>query len=154
MADFNLAIPTVLRNEGGYVDNPNDSGGATNFGISQRRYPDLDIKNLTVGQAMDIYLRDFWLFGGITDQLFANKIFDMYVNMEHSAIHVVQIILGTNPDGIYGPRTEKAINASFAYPGMLLGYYKAALVMHYRDIVTKNPKDAEFLDGWITRANQ
>ena len=34
MSDFNDAIPTVLRHEGGFVDSPNDPGGATNFGVS------------------------------------------------------------------------------------------------------------------------
>ena len=44
MAEFSLAIPIVLENEGGYVDDPNDPGGETNFGISKRSYPNVDIK--------------------------------------------------------------------------------------------------------------
>jgi len=49
--NFNLAIPVILQHEGGYVNDPNDAGGATKYGISQRTYPNLDIANLTVAQA-------------------------------------------------------------------------------------------------------
>ena len=35
MADFNKAIDKVLVNEGGYVNDPNDAGGETKFGISK-----------------------------------------------------------------------------------------------------------------------
>ena len=38
-----------------------DPGGTTNYGISQRAYPNLDIKNLTLDQAKEIYYRDYWL---------------------------------------------------------------------------------------------
>ena len=51
MTDFDLAINYVLENEGGVVDDPNDPGGLTNFGISQKQYPDLDIRDLTRDQA-------------------------------------------------------------------------------------------------------
>ena len=51
MADFHLAIPTLLRHEGGYVNDPDDCGGVTNFGICQRSYPKLDIASLTLDEA-------------------------------------------------------------------------------------------------------
>ena len=47
-SSFDLAIPIVLENEGGYINDPNDPGGETKYGISKRSYPALDIKNLTV----------------------------------------------------------------------------------------------------------
>ena len=56
MAEFKLAIPRVITNEGGYVNDPDDPGGETKYGISKRSYPALDIKNLTVEQATAIYL--------------------------------------------------------------------------------------------------
>src|ERR1039458_5408099 len=106
MADFNLAISIVLTNEGGLVDDPNDPGGLTNYGISKASYPNLDIKNLTVAQATAIYLRDFWLFGGIVNQAVATKLFDAYVNMRHDAIKIAQGIVGAVVDGGYGVHTE------------------------------------------------
>ena len=60
MADFNTAVALVLKHEGGLVDNPQDPGGLTNFGISKRAYPSLDIANLTVEDAKAIYQRDYW----------------------------------------------------------------------------------------------
>lgn len=46
--------------EGGYVNDPDDPGGETNFGISKRSFPDVDIKNLTKDEAKEIYREHFW----------------------------------------------------------------------------------------------
>jgi lysozyme family protein len=54
------AINFVLVHEGGYVHDPQDPGGATNFGISQRSYPDCSIAALTIDGAKEIYKRDYW----------------------------------------------------------------------------------------------
>lgn len=50
----------VLKWEGGYVNDPNDKGGETKYGISKRAYPNLDIKGLTLDEAKTIYRRDYW----------------------------------------------------------------------------------------------
>lgn len=63
-SDFDKAIGFVLRWEGGLADHEADPGGLTNFGISQRSYPDLDIRNLTREQAIEIYRRDYWQASG------------------------------------------------------------------------------------------
>jgi len=60
-ANWTKAIDFVLKWEGGYTHDPLDPGGETNFGISKKSYPDLDIKNLTKEQAVEIYKRDYWL---------------------------------------------------------------------------------------------
>jgi lysozyme family protein len=54
MSNFDLAVEFVLRHEGGLVHNPHDPGGTTNFGISQRAYPEVDIGNLTRDEAKEI----------------------------------------------------------------------------------------------------
>lgn len=46
--------------EGGYVNDPQDPGGETKYGISKRAYPNEDIKNLTLDRAKELYLRDYW----------------------------------------------------------------------------------------------
>lgn len=148
---FEDSIDFVLRNEGGLVDNPKDPGGLTNFGISQRRYPNLDIRNLTVDQAKEIYKRDYWLFDGIAYQAVATKLFDAYVNMGHTAIKLAQAIVGATQDGFYGANTEARINAMD--PVKFLGYYRIWLVQHYQDIVLRHPDQAVFLKGWLRRAN-
>ena len=60
---FDDAIGIVLKHEGGYVNDKNDPGGETRYGISKRAYPDLDIKNLTISQATEIYKKDYWVKG-------------------------------------------------------------------------------------------
>jgi hypothetical protein len=83
MADFDMAVALVLKHEGGLVDDPNDPGGLTNFGISQRSYPNVDIRNLTADDAKAIYKRDYWFpIGGdaISNQSLANAALDFAVN--------------------------------------------------------------------------
>ena len=53
LTTFNEIIEKVLDHEGGYVNDPTDRGGETNFGIAKRFYPDVDIKNLTKEQAIN-----------------------------------------------------------------------------------------------------
>lgn len=55
------AVKHVLKMEGGYVNHPNDPGGETNYGISKRSYPLINIKELTEAEAIAIYHEDFWL---------------------------------------------------------------------------------------------
>jgi lysozyme family protein len=150
MASFELAIPIVLANEGGYVNDSADPGGETNFGISKHSYPDVDIKNLTVESASAIYLRDFWKFGGITDQAVATKMLDSYVNMKSHAIKAAQEVSGQVVDGVYGPHTESAINNTTDF----LTQFRARLVQYYQEIVEYNPESKKFLVGWLRRANQ
>ena len=156
MSDFYLAIPTVLKNEGGYVWDVNDPGGETKYGISKRAYPDLDIKNLTREKAIEIYYRDFWKFDGVKDQAVATKIFDSYVNLKHTGIRILQECI-IDPsmhqiDGVWGPSTCAAVNASD--PFRLLTFYRAKLKQHYRNLVEEHPYLAKFLNGWLARAGQ
>ena len=57
---FGQIVQEVLRHEGGYVNDPLDSGGETKYGISKRAHSDVDIKNLTVEDACAIYREDYW----------------------------------------------------------------------------------------------
>lgn len=150
MADFELAIPTVLQNEGGYVYDPEDAGGETNFGISKASYPNVDIKNLTKEEASEIYRKDFWKFDGIEDQAVATKLFDAYVNMKSHAIKAAQEVTQQTVDGQYGPHTEAAINSTSDF----LDKFRARLVQYYQQIVEFNPEDEKFLHGWLRRAEQ
>lgn len=60
MTLWEAAITTLLKVEGGYVNDPRDPGGETKYGISRRSYPNLDIARLTREDAVAIYERDFW----------------------------------------------------------------------------------------------
>jgi len=50
----------VVGIEAGYVNDPQDPGGETKFGISKRAYPNEDIANLTLERAQELYQRDYW----------------------------------------------------------------------------------------------
>jgi lysozyme family protein len=58
--NFERAFAVVVGIEAGYVNNPQDPGGETKYGVTKRQYPTVDIKNLTLEQAQDIYRRDYW----------------------------------------------------------------------------------------------
>ncbi len=60
---FEKAFEYVIQNEGDYVLDKNDPGGETKFGISKRSYPTLNIRDLTLEDAKEIYYRDFWMKG-------------------------------------------------------------------------------------------
>ena len=60
MTWFDQCFEKVIGFEGGYTLDPKDPGGETNWGISKRAYPSIDIKNLTREGAKEIYKRDYW----------------------------------------------------------------------------------------------
>jgi len=59
--EFEKAIKFILKWEGGYSNDPNDSGGETKYGISKKSYPNEDIKNMTLERAKEIYYQNYWL---------------------------------------------------------------------------------------------
>ena len=155
MADPLISIRKTLANEGGYTDNPLDSGGETNMGISKAQYPNFDIKNLTPDQAAEIYRDGYWkpLYSQIGDQFIADKIFDMGVLFGvGTAVKILQgLYPGEAVDGIFGPSTLERVNHS--EPISLLAGYKTALVAHAVQVVAANPKDKVFFAGWVRRIN-
>lgn len=104
----------ILGHEGGYSDDPDDPGGETKWGISKRSYPHLDIKNLTVEDAAEIYKRDF--LAPLKWERYADgvayQILDFGVNSgPRTAIKRLQRELGVKDDGVVGPITIARINA-------------------------------------------
>jgi len=155
MSNFDEAIGFVLANEGGLSNDPADPGGLTNFGISQKQYPALDIRNLTREDAVQIYQDDYWnkfQYGDITSQRVATKLFDAAVNMGPvRAVRLLQLALGSvqaGPvvaDGVLGTQTVAAVNA--ADESSLMDEFKAQLAKYYCDL-----GKPEFMLGWLRRA--
>lgn len=174
MSDFSLAIPVILQHEGGWVNNPSDPGGETNFGISmliikregitpqELGIPDLNpgsMKGMKVDAAVTIYKRLFWDkygYGQIADQKVATKVFDCSVNCGPSRAHRMAqnaaIKCGQNitADGIFGPNTIKAINA--CDPKQWMQAMIAEMTNYYLAIIQANPKLAVFKNNWLHRA--
>jgi lysozyme family protein len=162
-AEFESAIERIFADEGGFVANSADPGGATKFGISAREYPDLDIKNLTRADAIAIYYRDWWLkydFGRLPSMI-AGKTFDLAVNIGPAhAITCMQRALRAaghrvSEDGAIGDETARSAAASeepvlmAALRSEAAGYYRAVAA------ITRGARDggdAEFLSGWLNRA--
>lgn len=158
-AKFKKAVEYVLKNEGGYTEDPHDKGGATKYGISQRSYPNLNIKQLSREDAIKIYYCDYWLkgrFDEIQDDNVATKFFDLSVNMGlRYATFIVQRALRSacvaiEEDGIVGPQTLAAINISNSR--VLLAAIKSEAAGYYRALVAKDGNQRKFLNGWLARA--
>ena len=102
---FDLAFDRLFTNEGGYSNDPNDPGGETNWGISKRSYPNVDIKNLTRDGAKVIYQTDFW-DRIVADQLpdsVMYQLFDFAVNSGiETAGRYLQRAVGVADDGHWG----------------------------------------------------
>jgi lysozyme family protein len=154
MADFEIAIPKVIKHEGGYVNDPKDSGGETKYGISKRAYPNLDIKNLTLQNAKAIYKKDYWdrIKGDlIKSQEIAESIFDFAVNAGvKTASKMAQLVLDVKPDGIIGPKTLKALN-NFN-KDLFIASFTLAKIARYVYLCERNPKNRKFFYGWVRRA--
>jgi len=162
MASFDKAIPTILAHEGGYVNDPKDPGGETNFGISKRQYPFLEISKLTQEQAMGLYQRDYWLpiYDDILSQAHATKVFDLAVNMGHRAAHrLLQKALrkykhfyktDITVDGIFGPKTLGAVNDVF--PSLLLNELRIQAAVYYVNLMVRKPGLVRFAYNWMRRA--
>ena len=110
---WDSAFDLLMLNEGGYVNNPHDKGGVTMYGISKKAYPDVDIENLTLDRAKEIYKKDYWdkcKCDYLPDCL-SVAVFDFAVNSGvKRAIKYLQLSLGVTADGIIGNQTLGACN--------------------------------------------
>ena len=149
-------MPIIFKHEGGYVNDPDDLGGETKYGITKRLYPDIDIKNLTKEQATDIYYEDFYREMNlyyIKDDLLALHLFDMGINAGvKTAIFLLQELLnGCSRDGVIGPVTAQAVsNASITTN--LVEAYKAKRIERYYYVSTLR-NNVKFLKGWVKRVH-
>lgn len=165
MAKFEPAIQNTEKWEGGYSNNPSDTGGETYRGISRRTFPNwlgwtlvdatLNKTSLNSNAALQIlvvsfYRDNFWRYDAIDSQAVANKIFDCAVNIGSAHSNkIAQQLAGCNPDGIIGPASITAINSMDS--NVFLNGFRAAAEVYHKQIVVDHPEDAEFLAGWLRR---
>jgi hypothetical protein len=149
------AFSTVIKHEGNYSNAPGDPGGETNFGISSRSYPSLDIKNLTREQARKIYFKDYWIKGQYEKLKFdviAIKLFDLGVNMgvETSLLLAGRALRAVRGGAGLGEEvsTESLIEKINACdPKEFISALRSEAAGYYRSIGNK-----KFLNGWLNRA--
>ena len=168
MNAFDIAIAFTLKEEGGYVDDPRDSGGATLQGVTQGAYdtwrdiqhlPRRDVRGMTDAEKLAIYHDNYWL-PGRCDRLpvvVAVAHFDWTVNHGvQGAIKTLQQTLGftgDDVDGMAGPKTFMAmaeVTDSLAFASA----YTERRRQWYRDRVVAKPDQAAFLPGWLGRCDR
>jgi len=150
---FNRQVEIIFRHEGGYVNDPNDPGGETKFGISKRSYPGLDIKNLSKEKAKEIYWNDFYQkmkIGHIADEDISLQMFDFGVNAGGNAVKTMQKVLGLKQDGVIGNDTLNTVN-SYPDQAKLHNLFVDARVQYYKTLAEKRPASTKYLDGWLNR---
>lgn len=152
---WDSAITFVLRMEGGYANDPHDTGGETNFGISKRAYPREDIKHLTVERAITIYERDYWRPSGAADfadvrPRLALVHLDWAVNHGvGGAVRTLQRILDVDADGVFGPKSVAA--ARCGDETRTVADYLERRAAWYRERVAQRPDQAKWLPIWLAR---
>ena len=167
MSDFNVAIQTVLKNEGGFVNDPRDAGGATRWGISLRFLHDPaidgdfdgdgdedvdDVRQMTREQAIALYRSVFWdalRLGEIRNQQLATKVLDLAVNVgKVAAVKILQRALGCEVDGVLGVKTLTECNRGLV--SETLPALRLEAISYYASIPAA--KSQPYLRGWILRA--
>jgi lysozyme family protein len=145
---FEDCIDVILFYEGGLVNHPNDPGKLTNFGISQRAYPHVNIENLTIEQAKSIYRIDYWnrIQAEHIPESCRLMVFDSAVNQGVGfAIKTMQKILGVKPDGVIGPITRDALKNVDEYS--FINLFAMARHNHYTSLTGWH----HFGKGWSKR---
>lgn len=155
---FDKAVEVVLEHEGGFVDHPADAGGPTNFGISSRHNPDVDVRTLTREGAIEIYWSSYWLgrnYDWLPDAI-AIKVFDLAVNVGHrgavSCLQRALLATGTEVvvDGLIGRFTAAAAHAVCGT--VLLAAVRSEAAGDYRVRLARDESQAPFAEGWLRRA--
>jgi len=143
---FDEAFDRLIGHEGGYSNDPRDPGGETNWGISKRSYPHLDILNLTREEAKVIYKHDFWEPLGDAPPAVIFQAFDFAVNSGiQTATRKLQQAIGVADDGHWGPLSAARLRGMDLSDVLML--YLAARLEYMT--MLKNWPDAG--KGWARR---
>lgn len=147
-------ITDVLRREGGNVDDPDDRGGETHFGITIPFAGQWHVPwPPTLAEARQGY-RDM-LAGTKVDQIpdYATLalVADSVVNHGSVGIKWLQMALGVTADGEIGPVTIGDMQAALYWPARYRSIL-AARIKFYGHICVNDPSQLKFLNGWLNRA--
>jgi lysozyme family protein len=176
MSTFELAIPVILKHEGGWVNDPHDLGAETNYGWSTLTIKRLGLtasdlgipgpmfatgylKPMTEATAVKLYRKYFWDlygYGRINDQKAATKLFDLSVNCGPKRAHTMaqkainRLQMDVDVDGDLGPQTVGAINSR--NPQAFVNELCDVALEYYQAIVKARPQNAKFLNNWTKRS--
>lgn len=172
----------IVAREGGYVNDPDDPGGATSHGVTigtlrrlgvdvngDGRVDVADVRALGRAQAARIYVDHYFRGPGLDrlPQALQASVFDMQVNAGANAVKLLQRLLSRmgfacGDDGIIGPRTIAAAQAAAAAaPAHIADAYGIARRNYYYALADARPASRKYArrkdggkGGWITRAEE
>ena len=172
----------IVHREGGYVNDPDDPGGATKYGVTihtmRRLSMDLDgngfvdardVQHLTRNDAERIFVQHYFDRPKIAQlpQVLQASVFDMYVNAGSHAVKILQRLfnqmrIDATVDGVIGPQTiDAARTACEAAPDHLADAYGIARRNYYYALADRRPASRKYArrrdggkGGWITRAEE
>lgn len=172
----------IVAREGGYVNDPDDPGGATNFGVTigtmqslgmdlnrDGRIDAADVRALTRAQAEQIFVEHYFRKPRLAElpEPLQASVFDMYVNAGGNAVKILQRLVSrmgfrTADDGVIGPMTIAAVaDAAEAAPDHLVDAYGIARRNYYYALADQRPASRKYArskaggkGGWITRAEE
>ncbi|WP_042246801.1 holin-associated N-acetylmuramidase [Paracoccus sp. PAMC 22219] len=172
----------IVAREGGYVNDPDDPGGATNFGVTigtmqslgmdlnrDGRIDATDVRALTRAQAEQVFVEHYFRKPRLAElpEPLQASVFDMYVNAGGNAVKILQRLVSrmgfrTADDGVIGPMTISAVTeAAEAAPDHLVDAYGIARRNYYYALADQRPASRKYArskaggkGGWITRAEE
>ena len=172
----------IVAREGGFVDDPDDPGGATKYGVTihtmrrlgldlsgDRIINSTDVRMISRSQAVDIFVRHYFELPrlGLLPQALQPSVFDMYVNAGSQAVKILQRLLrdmgyGVAADGLVGPKTAKACkDAAKPDPETLRDAYGVARRNYYFRLADRRPASRKYArtraggkGGWIRRGGR
>lgn len=170
----------IVAREGGYVNDPDDPGGATNHGVTIGTMRQLgldldgdgqvtarDVRALDRDRAVDIYIERYFHAPRISElpDMLWETVFDMQVNAGANAVKILQRLLNrmgqrVSVDGVIGPATIAAAQAAARLaPDHLADAYGIARRNYYFALADRRPASRKYArsraggkGGWITRA--
>lgn len=162
---IDLILDNLIRREGGFVNDPDDPGGMTKYGITARTFrtyyghwpTEEEMRNLSKDQAKEIYRRAFVTEPGF-DQVQFPRVRRLLVDcgVQHGpeeGIEWLQAAVGAKVDGIIGPDTLRRLEKVATYENgpeeILCRILTSRLKKYHRQ--SKNPKRLKFLRGWLKR---
>ena len=182
MPDVRQIALEIVAREGGFVNDPDDPGGATNHGVTihtlrrlgidvnrDTRIDVADVRALTRAQAVEIYLEHYFKRPGIAalPEVLQASVFDMYVNAGANAVKILQRLVSQmgfacRDDGVIGPQTIRAVQRAYeAAPAHIADAYGIARRNYYYALGDARPASRKFArrrdggkGGWITRAEE
>lgn len=172
----------IVAREGGYVNDPDDQGGATNHGVTihtmrrldldldgDGRVSTADVRRLTRSEAREIFIADYFRKPRIDwlPEVLQASVFDMQVNAGAQAVRILQRLLNrmdepVTVDGAIGPITRDAARrAAEAAPDHIGDAYGIERRNYYYALADRRPASRKYArrrdggkGGWILRAEE